>query len=52
MNVWQASEEADQSTLGSVLWYLVSLLMELSTDEKHSLPLYAYVAGFGKASHK
>ena len=35
-----------------VLWYLVSLFMKLSIgDEKFSLPMCAYVAGFGKSSH-
>ena len=33
-----------------VLWQLVTLLIELSIgDEKHSLPLCAYVADFGKS---
>ena len=35
-----------------MLWHLVSLLIELLTgDEKRSLPLCAYVTGFGKSSH-
>ena len=35
-----------------MLWQLVSLLIELLTgDEKRSLPLCAYVAGFGKSGH-
>ena len=54
VDIWQASEtsfkKVGQSTLGSGV-VVVSLLMELSIgDEKLSLPFYAYVAGFGKAS--
>ena len=42
----QVSEKADQSNFDS------GLSIELSIgDEKHSLPLCAYVAGFSKSSH-
>ena len=35
-----------------VLWQSVSLLIEVSIgDEERSLPLCAYVAGFGKSGH-
>ena len=57
MEVWQASETSLRKSKTSqlvpvVLWQLVSLLMELSIgDEKLSLPLCAYVAGFGKSGH-
>ena len=45
-------QAADQSTFGSGVWYLISLLIELWIgDENCSLPLCAYVAGFCKFSH-
>ena len=49
----QAREKADQLTCGSsVVTIIVSLLIELSIgDEKCSLPLCAYVTGFGKSGH-
>ena len=57
MDIWQASEtsliKADQSTFSSdVVIISYSLMIELSIgDEKRSLPLRAYVEGFGKSSH-
>ena len=55
VDVWQASEtslrKADQSTFGSGV-VIISLMIELSIgDEKHSLPLCAYVVGFGQSGH-
>ena len=36
-----------------VLWQLVRILIELSiSDKKRTLPLGAYMVGFGKSGHK
>ena len=48
----QASEKADQSTFGSSVVIISNLLIELLIgDEKCSLLLCAYAAGFGKSGH-
>ena len=61
VDVWQASETSPRiksqnkqtsQLVAVVLWHLVSLLIELSIgNEKCSLPLCVYVAGFGKSGH-
>ena len=61
MDVWQASETSLRNKpqkkqtsqfAAVVMWQLVNLLIQLSIgDEKRSLPLCAYVAGFGKSGH-
>ena len=48
----QALKKKTSQLVAVVLWQLVSLLIELSIgNEKHSLPLCAYVTGFVKSSH-
>ena len=48
----QALAKADQSTFGSDVLVIIWVASALMIGEKnHSMPLCAYVAGFGKAGH-